>query len=206
MWCLACAYLRYDIFFLNRYLHVNSETNFIFTRALNVDFKGDFGYKEYHVRRHDRRTCAAHCLDQSRCKAYQYSAAYHDILGHGNCLLFDHQNINGRLYRDAHVYLKVEDMIPRATYTDALRVSFENTVGYADYRVGLRSQWACVSHCSSQSRCHAYEYSATNGICTLFSNQDATGSLIDDRYIYLKVKAGSSTCTDARNLTHTQHK
>ena len=170
-----------------------AETNFIFTRALNVDFKGDFGYKEYRLRQHDRSTCAAHCLDQSRCKAYQYSAAYDDIRGHGNCLLFDHQNINGRLYRDAHVYLKVEDMSPRTTYTEALSASFDTNAGYTDYRIGLRNQLVCASDCSSQSRCQAYEYSATNGICTLFNNQDATGPLIRDSYVYLKVKESSFT-------------
>ena len=165
-------------------------TSFIFTKALDVDFKGNFGYKEYRLGHRNREACHAHCLDQDRCKAYQYSAAYDDILGHGNCLLFDHQNFNGRLYRDAYVYLKVEDMSPRTTYTNALSVGFE-VVGYIDYRVGGRNLQACVSYCSSQTRCQAYEYSAANGLCTLFNNQHATGPLIGDNYVYLKVKESS---------------
>ena len=182
---------RYAIVSLTRCSHSNSETNFIFTRALNVDFKSDFGYKQYHIRKHSRQACAFHCVNQDRCKAYQYSAAYNDILGHGNCLLFDHQKINGHLYRDAHVYLKVADMSPRTTYTDALSAGFKGS-GYRDYRVGVRNRQACASYCSSQSRCQAYEYSATNGICTLFDNQDATGALVGDNYVYLKVKESSS--------------
>ena len=180
-------------------------TKFIFTQPLNADFKDDYGYQEYHLRQQSQEVCAAHCMDQARCQAYQYSAGYNNIGRHGNCLLFAHQNIKGGLYRDAHVYLKVEDMSPATTYTAPLNAGFTKDFGYTEYRVGQHNRPACAAHCSSQSRCKAYQYSAgydsigRRGNCLLFDHQDAAGPLSGDRYVYLKVKEGSCSLVHVHN-------